>query len=89
VPLSLSGDPEAFHAALIGHRDALQAHRMGPCGHPAPVAHPLLDSLVERVHRGDPLPDAFEIAPYEIVDDTPHTAEQQQALDVLRETLAG
>jgi hypothetical protein len=34
------------------------------------------------------LPDAFEILPYEILDDTPLTPEADQALRVLRETLA-
>jgi hypothetical protein len=81
--------PSSFAAALEAHRAALEAHRMGKAGVPAPVAHPLLDSLVARVPRGDPHPDDFVILPYEIVDDTPRTAEQNQALSVLRETLAG
>lgn len=87
VPLSQSGPAPAFAAALEAHRAALEAHRSGAPGKASPVAHPLLDALVVRTHRGDPLPDLFSIAPYIIVDDTPKTPEQNQALSVLRETL--
>lgn len=92
IPLSVSGDPAAFQRALEAHRAALAAHRSGPHGIPAPVAHPLLDSLIARVPAAGPVatrgPDTFAILPYEIVDDTPRTPEQQTALNVLRETLA-
>jgi hypothetical protein len=87
IPLSQIGDPKAFAAALEAHRAALEAHRVGKAGVPAPIAHPLLDSLVARVPRGDPHPDDFVILPYEIFDDTPRTPEQDKALSVLRETL--
>lgn len=88
LPLSITGPADAFAFALEAHRLALEAHRSGPHGTPAPTAHSLLDDLVERVPRGDPLPDAFVVRPYSIFDDTPRPPEQQQALAVLRETLA-
>lgn len=91
IPLSQSGPVPAFQAALEAHRAALEAHRSGPHGQPVPVAHPLLDSLVARVPATGPVatrgPDSFVILPYSIVDDTPRPAEQQTALQVLRETL--
>lgn len=87
VPLSVSGPPVAFAAALEAHRAALEAHRAGPAGQAAPIGHPLLDSLIQRVARGDPEPDAFEIAPYRIEDDTPRTPEAERAIQTLRETL--
>lgn len=71
VPLSQSGPAAAFAASLEAYCADLEAHRAGPAGFAAPTAHPLLDSLVKRVPRGDPLPDAFELLPYEIFDDTP------------------
>lgn len=92
IPLSQSGPPDAFAAALEAHRAALAAHRVGPAGRPAPAAHPLLDSLVVRAPGTGPVatrgPDVFLLREYTIVDDTPRSAEEQQALDVLRETLA-
>lgn len=89
IPLSqISGDPKGFTVDLEVYRAALESHRSGPHGHAAPVAHPLLDALIARVPRGDPHPDAFVVRAYEIFDDTPKTAEEQRALDVLRETLA-
>lgn len=69
--LSLIGPADAFAAALEAHRAALEAHLSGPAGQAAPAAHPLIESLIVRVRQGDSLPDAFQIAPYEIVDDTP------------------
>lgn len=88
IPLSQVGDATAFAAALAAHRAALAAHRIGPHHVAAPVAHPLVETLVACVPRGDPLPDAFQVLPYEIVDDMPKTPEVDQALAVLRETLA-
>lgn len=85
--LSATGDPAAFRSALEAYRAALEAHRAGKPGIPAPVAHPLLEALIQRVPQGDPLPDLFQILPYEIVDDTPRPPEQDQALRILRETL--
>lgn len=71
IPLSVVGDTTAFQSALVSHCAALEAHAAGPASVPAPVSIPLLDALVMRVPRGDPLPDAFQIAPYEILDDSP------------------
>lgn len=92
IPLSISGDPKAFATALASHAAALTKHRRGKPGIPAPIGSPLLDGLIARVPGAGPVatrgPDTFAILPYEIVDDTPRSPEQQQALDVLRETLA-
>lgn len=91
IPLSQSGPAPAFQAALEAHRAALEAHRSGPHGQPVPVSHPLLDSLVARVPAVGPVatrgPDSFQVLPYTIVDDTPRSAEANQALQVLRETI--
>lgn len=91
IPLSQSGPPAAFAAALETHRDALAAHRIGPAKVPAPVSSPLIDSLVQRVPQTGPVatrgPDTFEVLPYVIVDDTPKPPEVATALAVLRETL--
>ena len=89
IPLSrIGGDVKAFVLALEAHRAALEAHRSGPAAVPAPMhADHLIDALVQRVPRGDPLPDLFQVLPYEIIDDTPRTEEQNHALQVLRETL--
>jgi len=90
IPLSqVSCDPKGFAVDLEAYRAALEAHRSGPHGHAAPTAHPLLDALIQRVPRGDPYPDAFVIRPYEVIDDTPRTPEEQRAIDVLRETISG
>lgn len=88
IPLSRSGPVDAFRAQVEAHCVALAIHAAGPAGVAAPVAHPLLSALVVRVPRGDPLPDAFEVAPFDIFDDTPKPPEVDQALRVLRETLA-
>lgn len=88
IPLSLVGDPEAFAAALATHRANLADHRMGGPEQPAPIAHELLDRLILRVPDSNPDvaergPDSFEIAPYEIIDDTPPPptlAQRKQAL---------
>lgn len=89
VPLSQSGPAPAFAVALEAHRAALQDHRTGKAGVPAPTH--LFDHLIARIPATGPVatrgPDIFQIVPYEIVDDTPRTAEQSQALQVLRETL--
>lgn len=87
LPLSQTGPADAFAAALEAHRLDLVAHRSGKPGVPAPAHTPFLDSLIQRVPRGDPHPDDFVIVPYEIVDDTPRSPEAQKAIDVLRETL--
>jgi hypothetical protein len=75
VRLSQFESPEAFRAALDAHRTALSDHRLGEPDQPAPIANELLDRLIQRVPEPGPVedrgPDRFEIAPYEIVDDTP------------------
>lgn len=87
IPLSASGPAEAFAVVLEAHRAALEAHCAGKPGVAAPAASALVAALVSRVPRGDPHPDAFVIVPYEIVDDTPRSPEEQRQIDVLRETL--
>jgi hypothetical protein len=95
IPLSLSGDPAAFHSALASHCASLEAHRIGPPGVPSPVAHPMLDSLIERVPQSGPVaargPDTFQVLPYEIVDDTPPppTLQQKQAALLMELIQAG
>jgi hypothetical protein len=86
IPLSASGPADAFAATVEAHRAALAAHAGGPPGVAAPVAPALVSSLVVRVPRGDPLPDAFQVLPFEVVPD--RTPEVSQTLAVLRETLA-
>lgn len=90
IPLSKIGSADAFAAILEAHRAALADHRAGEPEKPAPVAHELLDALILRIPDSGPVesrgPDRFEIAPYEIVDDTPPRpvpptlAERKQAL---------
>lgn len=91
IPLSQSGPADQFAAAVASHAAALEAHRMGPPGIPAPVAHQLVESAIGRVQQTGPVgergPDQFVILPYEIVDDTPPTPEAELALQVLRETI--
>lgn len=91
VPLSAAGNPVAFAAALAAHAAALAAHRVGPAKVAAPVADPLVDFLVARIPDTGPVatrkPDTFQVRPYVIVDDTPKTPAQNQALSVLRETI--
>jgi hypothetical protein len=75
IPLSQIGSPEVLSEALEAYRKALADHRMGEPDQPSPVAHELLDQLILRIPESGPVesrgPDRFEIAPYEIVDDTP------------------
>jgi hypothetical protein len=91
IPLSQSGPPAAFAAALAAHCAALAAHRVGKVGVPVPAASALLDSLIERVPATGPVatrgPDTFRVRPYVVTDDTPKTPEVATALSVLRETL--
>jgi hypothetical protein len=98
VPLSQIESPKAFAAALEAHRTALADHRVGEPGQPAPMAHELIDRLILRVPESGPVesrgPDRFEIAAYEIVDDTPPTpappslAERKQVLQIELHTAA-
>jgi hypothetical protein len=43
--------------------------------------------VVSRVQGETGKPDDFIVLPFEIIDDTPKTPEQQKAIDVLRETI--
>lgn len=75
IPLSRVGSADAFAAAVESYRADLADHRTGAEGQPAPIAHELIDSLILRIPQAGPVEsrgaDRFEIAPYEIVDDTP------------------
>lgn len=91
IPLSVSGPAEDFARAVRAHRDALQAHLLGKPGKAAPVAPVAIQSVIVRQPQQGPVatrgPDQFVILPYEIIDDTPLTAEQQKAIDTLRQTI--
>jgi hypothetical protein len=87
LPLSRTGDPAAFAVTIEAYRAALEAQRSGKPGVVAPASS--FDFLIARVPRGDPLPDAFQVVPYTIVDDTPLSPEAQKAIGVLRETIGG
>jgi hypothetical protein len=80
IPLSLVGDPDTFKREVEAHCVDLVAHRRGKPGVPAPVHEALIDSLILRVPRGDPLPDDFQVIPYEIFDDGPTLDERKAAL---------
>ena len=76
IPLSQSGDPVAFAAALEAHRADLAAHRIGPANVPVPTdPYWIFDSLIQRVPAAGPVatrgPDTFQVRAHEIVDDTP------------------
>lgn len=91
IPLSQVGSASAFAAAVSSHVAALTAHRTGPAKVAAPVASALVSAVVAAVPATGPVaqrgPDTFQVAPYEVFDDTPRTPEQQQSLQVLRETI--
>jgi hypothetical protein len=93
IPLSQSGPADQFAAAVQQHIDACTAHMMGKPGVPAPRSSELVERVVARVPQDGPVatrgPDRFVALPYQIVDDTPKTPEQQKALGVLRETING
>lgn len=98
IPLSavvaIAGTAKDFAAVLEQHRAALEAHRLGKPGAPAPVHHDLVDTLIRRVPDANPdvaarKPDQFVIAPYTIVDDTPVNPDLQHTLDTLRKTISG
>ena len=76
IPLSQSGDPVAFAAALEAHRADLAAHRIGPANVPVPTdPYWIFDSLIQRVPAAGPVatrgPATFQVRAHEIVDDTP------------------
>jgi hypothetical protein len=97
IPLStvvaIADSPEAFAVRIQAHCAALEAHRMGKPGVPAPMEHELVDSLILRIPDSGPVaqrgPDQFVVAGYEILDDTPVDPAVQHALDTLRETISG
>ena len=86
VPLSQIGSADNFAQAVEAFRQAKLAHRF-TVDVPAPTADPLVESVVRRVQGEPGKPDDFIVLPYVIEDDLPKTPEQQQALDVLRETI--
>ena len=89
LPLSQTGPADKFAQAVEAYRQAKLAHRF-TVDVPAPTADPLVESVVRRVQGEPGKPDDFIVLNYEIEDDLPKpppTPEQQQALDVLRETI--
>jgi hypothetical protein len=93
LPLSQTGQPAQFAQDVQAHIEALTAHMMGKPGVAAPRASELVESVIARQPQDGPVatrgPDRFVALPYEIVGDTPKTPEQEQALNVLRETING
>lgn len=91
IPLSQSGPADQFAAAVQQHIEACTKHMLGKPGVPAPRSSELVESVVARVPADGPVatrgPDKFVALPYQIVDDMPRTEEQQQAIDLLRETI--
>jgi hypothetical protein len=93
LPLSQTGPTDKFAQAVQAHIEALAAHRTGPEGKPAPRASELIESVIATQPQDGPVatrgPDRFVALPYEIVDDTPRTPEQQTQIDILREMVNG
>ncbi len=93
IPLSQTGPADKFAQAVQAHIEALAAHRTGPEGKPAPRASELIESVIATQPQEGPVaargPDRFVALPYEIVDDSPKSPEQEQAISVLRETISG
>lgn len=81
IPLSQSGPADKFAAAAKAHRDALEAHLMGPAGKPRPIASPLVEAVIGRQPQSGPVanrgPDKFVVLPYDIVDDMQVSPEVQ------------
>lgn len=86
LSLSQTGPADQFIQAVEAFRQAKLAHRF-MVDVPAPTADPPIESIVRRIQGEPGKPDDFVVLPFEIIDDTPHTPEQQQAIDVLRETV--
>jgi len=93
LSLSQTGPADKFAAEVQNHIEVLTAHMLGPPGKPAPRASDLVESVIARQPQDGPVatrgPDRFVALPYEVVDDTPKTPAQEQAISVLRETLNG
>jgi hypothetical protein len=93
IPLSQIGSAADFDQAVADHIRMCTAHMMGKPNQPAPRATEMVESVVARIPQDGPVatrgPDRFVALPYQIIDDTPKTPEQQQALGVLRETING
>ena len=91
IPLSQSGPPDEFAAAVQQHIEACTKHMMGAPGKAAPRSSELVESVVARVPADGSVatrgPDKFVALPYQIINDTPRTEEQQQAINTLRETI--
>lgn len=91
IPLTQIGSPGNFAKAVEAHRKALESHRLGPAGKPAPVASHWVEQVIARVPDTGPVatrgPDRFEVLAYEIVDDRPLSDEAAQAIQTLRETI--
>lgn len=91
VPLSRVGSADAFAQKVQQHVRRLTAHMMGKPGNPMPRADELIELVIQRQPDTGPVakrgPDKFVVLPYEIIDDTPRTPEQQQAIDTLRATI--
>ena len=88
LALSQTGSAHEFAQAVEAFRQAKLAHRF-TVDVPAPTADPMIESLVRRVQGEPGKSNDFVVLPFEIVDDTPRTPEQQKAIDVLRETING
>lgn len=93
IPLSQSGPADQFALAVQQHIEACTAQMLGKPGIPAPRSSELVERVVARVPQDGPVatrgPDRFIALPYQIVDDTPRTPEQQAQIDLLRETVNG
>ena len=91
IPLSRAGSAEAFAQQVQQHIRALTAHMMGKPGKSMPRADELVELVIQRQPDTGPVakrgPDKFVVLPYEIIDDTPRTPEQQQAINTLRATI--
>lgn len=89
--LSQTGPAKQFAAKVQAHIEALTAHMMGKPGVAAPRHDDIVEQVIARVPQDGPVatrgPDKFIALPYEIVDDTPRSAEQQKAIDTLRSTI--
>jgi len=93
IPLSQIGSAEQFAKDVKTHIEVCTAQMLGKPGIAAPRSTGLIEAVVARIPQDGPVatrgPDKFVALPYQIIDDLPKTPEQQNALDVLRETING